>query len=47
MGFQNANLFNFTFLLVDFSKVLSSSANELSKTQMLPLEKTPGIFHKY
>ena len=24
----NANLFNFTFLLVDFGKVLCSSANE-------------------
>ena len=28
-GFSNANLFNFTFLLVDFGKVLCSSANEL------------------
>ena len=26
---SNANLFNFTFLLVDFGKVLCSSANEL------------------
>ena len=26
-GFSNANLFNFTFLLVDFGKVLCSSAN--------------------
>ena len=47
MGFQNASLFNFTFLLVNFSKVLRSSANELIKTQMLPLEKTTSIFHKY
>ena len=30
----NTNLFNFTFLLVDFSKVLFSSANELIKTQI-------------
>ena len=28
-GFSNANLFNFTFLLVDFGKVLCSSATEL------------------
>ena len=27
-GVPNANLFNFMFLLVDFSKVLCSSANE-------------------
>ena len=26
-GVSNANLFNFTFLLVDFGKVLCSSAN--------------------
>ena len=45
-GFQNANLFNFTFLLVNFGKVLCSSANELQQeTKMLLLEKT--IFHKY
>ena len=40
-GFSNVNLFNFTFLLVDFGKVLCCS----SETQMLLLEKT--IFHKY
>ena len=28
-GVPNANLFNFTFLLVDFGKMLCSSANEL------------------
>ena len=28
-GVPNANLFNFTFLLVDFGEVLCSSANEL------------------
>ena len=45
-GFPNANLFNFTFRLVDFGKVLCSSANELQQeTKMLLLEKT--IFHKY
>ena len=30
-GVPNANLFNFTFLLVDFGKVLRSSANELQQ----------------
>ena len=30
-GVPNANFFNFTFLLVDFGKVLCSSANELQK----------------
>ena len=30
-GVSNANLFNFTFLLVDFGKVLCSSANELQQ----------------
>ena len=30
-GISNANLFNFTFLLVDFGKVLCSSANELQQ----------------
>ena len=30
-AFSNANLFNFTFLLVDFGKVLCSSANELQQ----------------
>ena len=28
-GIPNANLFNFTFLLVDFEKLLCSSTNEL------------------
>ena len=31
MGLQNANLLNFTFLQVDFGKVLCSSANELQQ----------------
>ena len=31
-GVPNANLFNFTFLLVDFGKVLCSSANELQQS---------------
>ena len=31
-GVPNANLFNFMFLLVDFSKVLCSSANERQQT---------------
>ena len=44
-GLPNINLSNFACLLVDFGEVLCSSANELSKTQMLLLEKT--IFHKY
>ena len=30
-GVSNANLFNSTFLLVDFGKVLCSSANELQE----------------
>ena len=30
-GVPNANLFNFTFLLVDFAKVLCSSAKELQQ----------------
>ena len=30
-GVPNANLFNFKFLLVDFEKVLCSSANELQR----------------
>ena len=30
-GVPNANLFNFTFLLLDFGKVLCSSANELQE----------------
>ena len=30
-GVPNANLFNFTFLLVNFNKVLCSSANDLQK----------------
>ena len=30
-GVPNANLFNFTFLLVDFGKVLCSSANAEAK----------------
>ena len=44
-GVANAKLFNFTFLLVDFGKLLCSSVNEIQQTQMLLLEKT--IFHKY
>ena len=43
-GVPNANLFNFTLLLVDFCKVLCSSVNELQKNLMLLLEKT--IFRK-
>ena len=34
-GVPNANLFNFTFLLVDFGKVLCSSANELHTSPFL------------
>ena len=30
-GVPNANLFNFTFLLIDFGEVLLSSANELQQ----------------
>ena len=34
-GVPNANLFNFMFLLVDFGKVLCSSANELHTSPFL------------
>ena len=34
-GVPNANLFNFTFLLVDFGKVLCSSVNELHTSPFL------------
>ena len=34
---SNANFFNFTFLLVDFGKVLCSSANDLHKSQILTI----------
>ena len=44
-GVPNINLTNFTCLLVDFGKVLCSSAKEFQQSQMLLLEKT--IFHKY
>ena len=44
VGFEMKNLFNFTFLLVDFGKVLCLSATSSSKTQML-LEK--NIFRRY
>ena len=44
-GVPNTNLSNFTYFLVDFGKVLCSSANELEQSQMLLVEKT--IFHKY
>ena len=36
-GVPNAHLFNFTFLLVDFGKVLCSSANDLHKSQILTI----------
>ena len=40
-GFPNANLFNFTFLLVDFGKVLCSYANQLQhETKMLLVYST-------
>ena len=44
-GIPNANLFNFTFLLVDFNleKCCVHLRMSFSKTQMLLLEKT--IFH--
>ena len=35
MGFQMQICSMFTFLLVDFGKVLCSAANELQKTQIL------------
>ena len=44
-GVPNANLFNFTFLLVNFGKVCVQLRTNSSKTQMLLLEK--NIFYKY
>ena len=44
-GVPNANLFNFTFLLVDFGKVLCLSANELQQKSNATSKNT--IFHKY
>ena len=44
-GVAKANLFNFTFLLVDLVKCCVHLQMSWSKTQMLLLEKT--IFHKY
>ena len=55
-GVPNANLFNFTFLVVDFGKVLCSSANELqqnstaaSREEYIPqiLTGLSGIHHVY
>ena len=46
-GVPDANLFNFTFLLVDFGQGLNCVhlQSSASKIQMLLLEKT--LFHKY
>ena len=44
-GVSHPNLFKFMFFLVDFTKVLFSSAKSSSKTQMLLLEK--NIFHQF
>ena len=44
-GVPITNLSNFTCLMVDFGKVLCSSANELQQNSTLLLEKS--IFHKY
>ena len=41
-GVPNVNLFDFTFLLVDFGKVLCSSVNELQQNS-----NASAIFHKY
>ena len=43
-GVPNGNLFNFTFLLVDFGKVLCSSTNELQKSLRLHLTLRPFVF---
>ena len=45
MGFPNANLVNFTFLLVDFGKVMSSSANDLQQNSNA--SATEEYIHKY
>ena len=42
-GVLDANLFNFTFLLVDFGKVLCSSTNELQQNS----NASSRVFHKY
>ena len=39
-GDPNANMFNFTFLLVDFDKVLRSSANELQQNSNVSSRET-------
>ena len=44
-GVLNTNSSSFTYPLVDFGKVLCSSANELQQNSNAFLEKT--IFHKY
>ena len=44
-GDPNANMFNFTFPLVDFGKVLCSSANELQQNSNASSRET--IFLKY
>ena len=44
-GDPNANMFNFTFLLVDFGKMLCSSANELQQNSNASSRET--IFLKY
>ena len=41
----NANLFNFTFLLVNFGKVLCSSVNEFQQNSNASCRE--DIFHKY
>ena len=42
---SNENLFNFTFLLVNFGKLLCSSASKLQQNSNLLLEKTIVGFH--
>ena len=44
-GVPNANLFNFTFLLVDFGKALSSSSNELQQNSDTSSREDYKLFH--
>ena len=45
-GIQMQNLFNFVFLVVDFGKVLCSSANQLQQNSNASSREEIYIFHK-
>ena len=46
-GVPNTDLFNFTFLLVDFGKVLCSAVNELQKNLNASSGEEYTVIHKY